>query len=133
MSLESSIFSALSDDASATAALVGSGSGCRVFPVQAPEGTEVPYVVFRPVASQSAGTHDASSDFDLTTIQFTCISSSYASSIALRKAVRSDLTDQTLSGGEKVVGFDETAGFSDSVEMWLSILDAKIWNLPLGA
>lgn len=133
MSLPASIFAKLSDAGSATSALVGSSSDCRVYPGQAPEKATMPYVVFNGVSSEPAGTHDASSDFDLTTIQFSVIAATYAAARAIRRAIRTDLSDVTLADGEKPVEFIERDGFSESVDAHVLLLDVSIWHNPTAA
>lgn len=130
MSLPVSIFSKLSDVSSATAALIGSGSDCRVYPGQAPDEPTMPYVVFNGVSSNPAGTHDASSDFDEVTMQFSVIAATYLAAWQLRQAIRADLSDVTLAGGEKPVEFIERDGFAEGVDAHVLMLDVSIWHDP---
>lgn len=129
MALAESIIAKLSEDA-AVSAIVGSGATARVFAGIAPAGTPAPYAVFSVVASNAEVTHDASSDFDLATIQFTCVADTYTAARNLRKSIRGALTDATLAGDEKAVDFMERDGFSEAVDAYAQLLDVDIWHNP---
>jgi len=131
MSLFASIFTKLSDANSATAALVGSTSNCRVYPGQAADKANLPFVVFSGVSSTPAGTHDESSDFDLTDVQFSIAAATYAAASAIRKAIRADLSDVALAGGENAVDFTERDGFAEGVDAHVLLLDVSFWHDPL--
>lgn len=134
MSLPASIFSQLSDASSATAAIVGSGVDCRVYPGKAKESQPaMPYSVFNGVASDAEVTHDASSDFDLMDVQFSIIADTYAAAWALRKAIRADLSDVVLAGGEKAVDFIARDGFAEGVDGFVLMLDVSFWHNPSAA
>lgn len=138
MSLPASIFTKLSTDGSATAALVGTGSNCRVYPGRASDQPVMPYVVFTGVSSDDAGSsHESSNDFDQTDVQFSIITDKqgggYASAWAIRQAIRADLADVTLAGGEKAVGFIERDGFAEGVDAYILLLDVSFWHDPSAA
>ena len=131
MSLAESIFTALSAGGSATAALVGELLDCRVYPGQAPAGTAMPYVVYNGVSSVPAGSHEASSNFDQVDIQFSIIGATYLAAVRLRQAIRADLSDVELGGGEKPVEFIERDGYAEGVDAHVLLLDVSIWHNPL--
>lgn len=130
MSLAASIFTKLSNVASATSALIGSGSSCRLYPGQAPAQVALPYVVTTAISSQAEVTHDESNDFDQIDVQFTIIAATYLGALAIRKAIRADLADVALAGGEKAVDFTDRDGFSDGVDAHAMILDVTFWHNP---
>jgi hypothetical protein len=132
MALAESIFAKLSAADSATAAIVGAGSACRVYPGEAPIEVARPYVVVTEVfGDNEAATHDATSDFERMTVQFSCVADTWVAARNLRKAIRADLTDTTLAGGEKAVSFLPRQGFSETLGMHLAELDVEIWHNPL--
>ena len=131
MSLPASIFTKLSTDGSATSALLGVSTDCRVYPGQAPDKMAMPFVVMTMVSSNPETTHDASSDFDLSDIQFSIVAGTYSEAWAIRKAIRSDLSDVVLDGGEKPVEFNERDGFSEAIDAHALILEASIWHNPI--
>jgi hypothetical protein len=134
MSLPTSIFAKLSDAGSATAAIIGSGATCKAWPGKASEKAVMPYVVFNVVSSSDEGAdHQESSDFDLVDIQFSIIAATYPAAWALRRAIRADLSDVTLAGGEKPVGFIERDGFSEGVDAHVLTLDVSFWHNPSAA
>ena len=133
MSLESSIFTALSDAASDTAAIIGAGSDCKLYDGQAPARVALPYAVYSRISSSPESTHDASSDLDLIVIQFSCVASSLKAARALVRAIRADLTDTALTSGEKAVEFVERSGFSESVDAHVAMVDVSIWHNPLSS
>jgi hypothetical protein len=130
MSLPASIFTKLSDAGSATAALIGTGSNCAAYPGKAPPKTPPTYVVFTGVASSAEVSHDESSDLDLTDIQFSIIADDYKAAWELRQAIRADLSDIELAGGEKAVDFDERDGFAEGIDAHVLLLDVSFWHNP---
>lgn len=116
MSLESSIFNALSDVASATAALIGSGTDCRAYPVQAPAGVTVPYVIFQPISSDPDQTHGGASEIAFDLVQFACFATSAAAARALRDAVVSDLDGAALATGKPTLQ-DRRSSYEPAVDL----------------
>lgn len=133
MPLAESIFAKLSADA-AVSALIGDSDSCRLFPGVAPEGVALPYVVYTEIAAdQDGATHDASSDFERMTVQFSIVAGKWSDARDTRKAIRNALTDATLTGGEKTVSFMPRQGFSDSVDAHVAMLDVDFWHNPSAA
>jgi hypothetical protein len=117
MSAAESIFSALSDPASATAALVGSDAACRVFPEQAPPAIERPYVVFSQVGAQPATTHNEPFETATRLFQFACFATTFSAAVALRDAIIADLDNATLTNGDSPIFQDERSGYEDAVDL----------------
>lgn len=126
MSLESSIFAALSDAASDTAALVGSGDACRVYPGNAPAGTTVPYAVFQHIASDPDRTHDGASSISNDLVQFSCFGATHAAASALCDAIISDLDNIALSTGAKPILQDRRNTFETAVDLHRADADLVI-------
>jgi len=117
MSAAESIFSALSDPASATAALVGSDAACRVFPEQAPPAIERPYVVFSQIGAQPATTHNEPFETATRLFQFACFATTFSAAVALRDAIIADLDNATLTNGDSPIFQDERNGYEDAVDL----------------
>ena len=90
----------------------------------------MPFVVFSGISSQAEVTHDASNDFDQTEVQFSIAAATYAAALAIRKAIRADLADVALAGGEKAVDFTERDGFAEGIEAHVLLLDVSFWHDP---
>lgn len=117
MSAAESIFSALSDPASATSALVGSDAACRVFPEQAPPAIERPYVVFSQIGAQPGTTHNEPFETATRLFQFACFATTFSAAVALRDAVIADLDNATLTNGDSPIFQDERSGYEDAVDL----------------
>lgn len=133
MALAESLFAKLTASGAASAAYTGVGDAARVFPGQAPAGTPAPYIVINVLASQAAATHDATSDFDLSEVQFSCVAETYKGARDLARAVRADLSDVVLAGGEKAVDFTFREDVAESVDAYLHQVQASIWHNPSAA
>lgn len=80
--------------ATAVTDLIGSGAGCRHYPVSAPRGATRPYVASQVIDSLSSRTHGpaATEDtLDFSPIQFTCVADTAAGALALATAIRETL------------------------------------------
>lgn len=100
MSLESNIYSTLSADAGVTA-LVSD----RIYPVVAPQGVTVPFVVWQVIAKTGSTTlgADETSGLDRVLIQFACFGRTYSSAHDVCNAVRAALEPATLADGGKCI------------------------------
>lgn len=123
MSVSSAIFDRLSDPTSATAALVGSGSTCRVYPELAPNLAAKPYVVFLQIALQPANTLNEPFEVANRLFQFSCFAATFGDAIALRDAVTSDLDNVALSTGDIPIVQDQRNGFEEVVDLYRADVD----------
>lgn len=130
MSLAASLFTLLSGGSSATGAIVGTGSACKVFPGIAAHGTEAPYVVFQDVSSVPTLTHDAASSKSSRLVQFSCVASTYLGALALGAAVVADIDSVALAGGELCLACSQMDGFSEATDLYIRIVEATIWAGP---
>lgn len=128
MSLAASIFTKLSDVASATGAIVGTGSACRVYPGIAPAGAAAPYVVAQELYSEPVNTHAAATTHALRTVQFSCVASTYAGALALASAVAADLDNVALAGGELCHSMRAQDGYAEGADLFLRIIDAEFFS-----
>lgn len=117
MSLRTDLFSALSATGSATAALVGSGAACRVYPVLVKEGAAVPYVIYQPISAAPATTHGEAAQVKHVLVQFSCYGATYEEAVALREAVVADLDNVELAGGDRPTLQDEREGYEPPVDL----------------
>ena len=126
MSLESSIFSALSDAASSTAALIGSSGACRAYAGNAPAGTSVPYAVFLHIASDPDRTHDGASSISNDLVQFSCFARTAQEARELCDAIIADLDNIALSTGAKPILQDRRNSFETAVDLHRADADLVI-------
>lgn len=130
MALAESLFSKLSDAAGATAALVGSGNACRVYPEIAPQGVASPYVVWQEIASVPDTTHDGASTSARRIVNIYCIAGTYAGALALSTAIVAALDSVALAGGELCVSCGVQNGFSEATDQFLRIVEAEFFAAP---
>lgn len=126
MALAESIFAKLSDAAGATAALVGSGNACRVYPENAPEGAAVPYAICNEISANGRATHGETVGTTHRLYQFACFAITAASARAIRDAIISDLDNQELSNGDSPTLQDERSGFEGAVDLFRADADFLI-------
>lgn len=112
MSLESGIFSALTNDA-ALSALVGS----RVYPVIAPQGVTAPFVVYQPIAAIPATTRGEAHEISETLVQFSCYGETYAAATQVRAALVAALDCVAIAGGDSPTLQDERSDYEEAVEL----------------
>jgi len=117
MSLSSVIFAALSDAASDTAALVGSGANCRVYPIQAPAGVALPYVIFSHIASDPDRSHAGASSISLDLVQFSAFAETYSAAAALGDALAADLDGVVIATGSTPTLQDRRVSFETAVDL----------------
>ena len=123
MALHASIFAKLSDAAGATAAIVGSGSSCRVYPEQAPANTRLPYAVVNHVSTAPATTHGETYGTAHRLVQVSCFAVNMADALALRAAVISDLDNVTLDNGDDAMLQDERSTYESAVDVFRADAD----------
>jgi hypothetical protein len=84
----------LQADAAVTA-IIGEGDTCRHYPVRAPQGAALPYLVSQIIAGSAFTTHgqpaDAEDTLDEKLVQFTAVAETDTAATALRAAVRACL------------------------------------------
>jgi hypothetical protein len=116
-SVPAALFAKLSDATSATSALVGPGTSCRVYPEIAPNFAPKPYVVFHQVSFDPGTTHNEGFQTATRLFQFSCYASTYAEAIAVRDAVVADLDNATLSSGDAPIVQDERSSYEEAVDL----------------
>lgn len=117
MSLESSIFTALSDAGSDTAAIVGSGTDCRAYVGQAPVGVAVPYLIFQHISADPDHTHNEASSISHDLVQFSCFAASHKAACELCNAVVADLDNAAVSTGNIPMLQDRRNSFEAAVDL----------------
>lgn len=125
MNLDEIIFSTLSAAGSETAALLGSGDTCRLYPGHAPAVTPMPYAVTTLVSGTEVMTHGRSADLEESVVQFSCIAATHAEALALLAAIRADLQAADLGDG-----FFCRSGFTESIDAHVLIVEVTFWNQP---
>lgn len=123
MALHASIFAKLSDAAGATAAIVGSGNSCRVYPEQAPASTRLPYAVVNHVSTSPATTHGETYGTAHRLVQVSCFAATMAEALALRSAIISDLDNVTLDDGDAAMLQDERSTYESAVDVFRADAD----------
>jgi hypothetical protein len=123
MALHASIFAKLSDSLGATAALVGSGNSCRVYPEQAPAATRLPYAVVSHVSTAPATTHGETYGTAHRLVQVSCFAATMAEALALRSAIISDLDNVTLADGDAAMLQDERSTYESAVDVFRADAD----------
>jgi hypothetical protein len=78
--------------------IIGAGDNCKVFPLEAVQGAQIPYIVVRMMGNNPHGTKTGPSLLDETSVAVYCCESSYFKSRTLAEAVREALDRQTLVG-----------------------------------
>jgi len=81
MSIESTLFAALNNDATLTA-LVGS----RIYPQVAPDNAAVPYMTYQLIATEAHNKLSAAPGSERKLLQVNCISNSYAEAKSMAEA-----------------------------------------------
>ena len=98
--IESAIFAYLATT-SAITSLLGTGSAESIFPMRAPEGALLPYLVFHKVSGHSVHSKDGDMNLSYPHFQFTCWAKEYEDAKAVDAAVRAALNSYagpTLEG-----------------------------------
>lgn len=126
MSLRTDLFARLSAAGSATAALVGSGAACRVYPVLEQAGAVAPYAIFQPIAATPATTHGEAAQVKHELVQFSCYGATYEEAATLREAIIADLDNIALAGGDTPILQDERDGYEAQVDLFRSDADFLI-------
>lgn len=100
----------------------------RIFPVTSPDRPERPYIIFNPIGSTPATTHNEAAKLSFHLVQFSCWAGTYEEAAALRDVLISALDHQTLGTGE--IASLEDAGRDDfDSEAQLYRCDAD-FNIP---
>lgn len=122
--------------------LLGSGASLRHYPVRAPQGVTIPYLVSQIVASRAESTHGSGSDgedtLDETLVQFTCLAATNDAALAVLVTVREAFMDPTVSASRAVLdtarvvctGPELREGDADEVEGLLPTLELTFFHNP---
>lgn len=137
MSLRVAIHDCLKGDSRVTA-LIGTGDDCRHYPDEAPQGVAVPFVVSYEITGRAEETHglpgDPEDTLDSTLIQFSCFAASAEDSVALRKAVRAALLEDTAAvlstAGVRVTSPQTRGAFEDDRALYNAQLDLTFTHNP---
>jgi hypothetical protein len=78
--------------------IIGAGDDCKVFPLEAVQGAQIPYIVVRMMGNNPHGTKTGISHLDETSVAVYCCESSYYKSKVLGEAVRAALDRQSIVG-----------------------------------
>lgn len=123
MSVQADIFAKLSDSASATSALAGSGSSCRVYPEFAPAKSLRPYAVVQHVATSPATTHNEAFGTAHLMLQVACFADTFDAAQALRDAIVADLDNVELASRDAPVLQDERSTYEPAVDLFRADAD----------
>lgn len=96
MTLDEAIFLALSS-APAVVAIADD----REYPVEAPQDTPLPFIVWQEVSASPLNTHDGPAELDEVTVQVTAYAATFTDAHDLRRAARAALEDITLGNGSR--------------------------------
>lgn len=127
MALAESIYAKLADAASATAALIGSGAACRLWPGIAPVDAQAPYIVWQVIAVSPDTTLGEAAASGNHLIQFSIVAGSYIGARDIGVAITTDLDNATLAASEVVLSCDAQDGYSEATDQFLRIVEASIF------
>lgn len=121
MKVGKAIHNILSNDAT-VAALITDGSAVKCFPVQIPQLTQFPAIVYTVVSNFPNDTKTGRSEFDQVRVQIDCYARSYTAATELEDAVRNAL-DRVTPGtygtvvvkGTRYLSTNETIEEDDNV------------------
>lgn len=130
MALAESIFAKLSNAAAATAALVGIGAVCRLYPTLAPSKVLHPYIAWQEVSAVPVVTHDGRSTFGTRLVQFSAVAETYLAARDLGAAIIHDLDSVTLAAGELCTHCTEMDGYSEDTNQYIRIIEATFMAAP---
>lgn len=122
MTLDEAIFTALSSSSSVTAI-----AGDRSYPVQAQQGTDLPYDVWQTISAVQDNTHDKLAEVETVLVQFSCYGSTYTQAHDLRQALRLTLEGTVLGNGSSgtIEGRRETDESSDVQQLFRADIDVS--------
>lgn len=123
MSVQADIFAKLSDSASTTSALAGSGSSCRVYPELAPPKALRPYAVVQHIATTPATTHNEAFGNAHRLVQIACFADTFDGAQALRDAIVADLDNAVLASGDAAILQDERSTYEPAVDLFRADAD----------
>jgi hypothetical protein len=73
----------------------------RIFPVNAPDKPERPYIIYQVLGGRPASTHgEAAGDSRMRSVQFACFAEDHEAAREVRDAVITALDNQTLGNGD---------------------------------
>ena len=130
--IESALFAYLSTT-SAITSLLGTQSAESIFPMRAPEGAALPFLVFHKVSGHSVHSKDGDMNLSYPHFQITCWAKEYADTKAVDAAVRAALnayTGPTLEGvavAQIIVEDERDLSDPETLEYGAS-LDVIVWH-----
>lgn len=83
MTIETTLYAAINDDAAVTALVAD-----RIYPLVAPDSAAVPYVTYQVIAGESHNKLVGAPDTERKVIQVNCISNTYANAKAVAEAIK---------------------------------------------
>ena len=119
MSLESKLYTLLSADAGVTALVA-----LRTYPLVAPQGAEMPFIVYNRISSGRQYSLTGYSNLENPRMQVDCYGTTYSEAKALSEAVITALRGATTFGTEQD---DPRESFEEDETFRISI-DFSIWN-----
>lgn len=129
--LAESIVAKLSAAGSATAALIGDGSACRLYPGIAPVAAAAPYCVYTELPGAPDNTLGEASTSGRRPVQFSVVAATYLAARQAAAAIKADLDNATLAGGEQCLSCsDPYDGYSEATDQHLAHVDADFFAAP---
>lgn len=124
-----SIEQALYKELVATAGVVAL-VGTRVYPVQAPQGTSLPYVTYEVLRAHPIQEHSGSGGLNGLRISYLCHAPTYAGAKGIAAAIRAAFegrsgTVQGVSIGHLLLDVEADAGFDETTKMYVVAVDYK--------
>jgi len=96
MSIETTLYATINDDAAVTALVAD-----RIYPMIAPDGAATPYVTYQVIATEAHNIINGAPGTERKVIQVNCISNTYANAKAIAEAVKAAINSSIgyLNGG----------------------------------
>lgn len=76
--------------------LLGTGSGIRLYPTEAPQNVSTPYAVFSPIYATPENELDAGAGADTYALQVDCYSKDYDQAVSVAAAIRSAIEPHAI-------------------------------------
>lgn len=130
--IESAIFAFLATTPAITT-LLGTASAQSIFPMRAPEGASLPFVVFHKVSGRSVHSKDGDMNLAYPMFQFTAWAKEYEDAKAVQTAIRNALnayvgpTLQGVAVAQIITDNEQDLNDPSTLEYGAS-LDAIVWH-----
>jgi hypothetical protein len=115
----------------ALTSLVEGGAGMRIYPGMAPPGAPAPCIVWHSIASTPDTTLAEAAGSGVHTLQFSCLTTAegggYLAAHDLGVVLMAALDNATLAGGERVLSVFAHDGFSEAVDQFIRLVEARIF------